>query len=182
VRCNATGTDATKIRFSMGRRSRKRTSSSGAPPAPAAPPRASAPAPAPAPPRTATHKSRREDAPQPPWAPFPLTELCILLAIVLLAGGFLFAHGDRRGVMLGGGFVLVTLAAGELSVREHFAGYRSHTSLLAGICAIVAAVPFWLAPIPQEVVLVVGLLTFVIAFALLRRAFMRRSGGVGFRA
>ncbi|MCW2985009.1 MAG: hypothetical protein JWR63_2579, partial [Conexibacter sp.] len=133
------------------------------------------------PPRTATHKSRREDAPQPPWAPFPLTELCILLAIVLLAGGFLFAHGDRRGVMLGGGFVLVTLAAGELSVREHFAGYRSHTSLLAGVCAVVAAVPAWLAPIPQEVVLVVGLLTFAIAFGLLRRAFVRRSGGVGFR-
>ena len=48
-------------------------------------------APAPAAPRTATYKSRREDAPQPPWAPFPLTELCVLLAIVLLGIGFLFA-------------------------------------------------------------------------------------------
>jgi hypothetical protein len=146
----------------MGRRSRKRSSTPVAPP----PVREHPVAPAPAGgrdriPRTATHKSRREDAPQPPWAPFPLTELCILLSIILLGIGFLFADGERRSVLLGGGFVLVTLAAGELSVREHFAGYRSHSSLLAGICAIVVAVPVSLTPVPQPV---------------------RRSGGVGFRA
>jgi hypothetical protein len=167
----------------MGRRSRKRTSSPGTPPPPAPRPVVERPpTPAAAAPRTATYKSRREDAPQPPWAPFPLTELCILLAIVLIAIGFFFATGDRRAVMLGGGFLLVTLAAGELSLREHFAGYRSHTSLLAGICAVVAALPFWLAPIPQEIVLVVGVITYAGAFVGFRRAFMRRSGGVGFRA
>jgi hypothetical protein len=170
----------------MGRRSRKRATSpgTGAPP-PASRPaveRPPAPAAAAAPPRSATYKSRREDAPQPPWAPFPLTELCILLAIVLIAGGFFFAHGDRRAVMLGGGFVLVTLASGELSFREHFAGYRSHSSLLAGLCAVLAAIPFWLAPIAQEVVLAVGLATYAAALYGFRRAFMRRSGGVGFRA
>src|SRR4051794_205489 len=168
----------------MGRRTRKRASSPTAPPPARAaveerPPRA-APA-GPAPPRTATYKSRREDAPQPAWAPFPLTELCVLLSIVLLGIGFL-SSGDRRPVLLGGGFVLVTLAAGELSVREHFAGYRSHSSLLAGICAVIVAVPFWLAPIPQEIVLLAGLVTFVVALLGFRRAFMRRSGGVGFRA
>ena len=164
----------------MGRRSRKRASTPVAPPEPRD--RPVTPAPAPAAPRTATYKARREDAPQPPWAPFPLTELCILLSIVLLGIGFLFADGERRGVLLGGGFLLVTLAAGELSVREHFAGYRSHTSLLAGICAILAALPFWLAPIPQEIVLVVGIVAFVASLFAFRRAFMRRSGGVGFRA
>src|ERR1700754_2441210 len=124
----------------MGRRSRKRASTPVAPP-PAREPGDGVvtPVPPPAAPRAATYKARREDAPQPPWAPFPLTELCILLSIVLLAIGFLFADGERRGVLLGGGFLLVTLAAGELSLREHFAGYRSHTSLLAGICAILAA-------------------------------------------
>jgi len=170
----------------MGRRSRKRASTPVAPP-PAREPgdRPSTPVPGggrdPIP-RTATYKARREDAPQPPWAPFPLTELCILLSIVLLGIGFLFADGERRGVLLGGGFVLVTLAAGELSVREHFAGYRSHSSLLAGICAILAALPFWLAPIPQEIVLLVGVVAFVLGLLGFRRAFMRRSGGVGFRA
>jgi hypothetical protein len=164
----------------MGRRSRKRVSTEVAPPEPGERPVVSTPAPAA--PRAATYKARREDAPQPPWAPFPLTELCVLLSIVLLGIGFLFADGERRGVLLGGGFLLVTLAAGELSVREHFAGYRSHTSLLAGICAVLAAVPFWLMPIPQEVVLLVGIVTFVAGFLGFRRAFMRRSGGVGFRA
>src|SRR3954453_15138920 len=147
----------------MGRRSRKRASSPTAPPPARAaveerPPRA-APA-APAPPRTATYKSRREDAPQPAWAPFPLTELTILIAIVLLGLGF-FAHDATRGVLLGGGFVLVTLSAGELAVREHFSGYRSHSSLLAGICAVLAAIPVWLLPVPQELVLLVGLVAFV---------------------
>jgi hypothetical protein len=162
----------------MGRRSRKRATSPIAPP----PAREDLQhAPAPAAPRTATYKSRREDAPQPAWAPFPLTELCILLAIVLLGIGFV-SHGDQRGVLLGGGFVLVTLSAGELAVREHFAGYRSHSALLAGICAVIAAVPFWLAPIPQEIVLLAGVVTFFGTLLGFRRAFMRRSGGVGFRA
>src|SRR3954449_1504431 len=160
----------------MGRRSRKRATSPIAPPAPRE--EVARPAPARAPPRTATYKSRREDAPQPAWAPFPLTELCILLAIVLMGLGF-FSDGDRRGVLLGGGFVLVTLSAGELAVREHFAGYRSHSALLAGLCAVLAAIPLWLAPIPQEIVLAVGVLVFVAGLLGFRRAFMRRSGGVG---
>jgi hypothetical protein len=168
----------------MGRRSRKRTTSPDAPP-PSREPSDDGRAPVGGRaqvPRTATYKSRREDAPQPAWAPFPLTELCILLSIILLVIGFLFAEGERRGALLGGGFLLVTLAAGELSVREHFAGYRSHSSLLAGICAIIAALPFWLAPVPQQIVLVVGLVAFVLGLLGFRRAFMRRSGGVGFRA
>src|SRR3954465_12111360 len=127
----------------MGRRSRKRATAPPPPPAaPAAddgaqqrPAASSAPRPTPAAPRTATYKARREDAPQPAWAPFPLTELTILLSIIMIGAGF-FAHGDTRAILLGGGFLLVTLSAGELSVREHFAGYRSHSSLLAGICAV----------------------------------------------
>jgi hypothetical protein len=160
----------------MGRRSRKRSTTPVAPP----PARDAVPKAPPAPPRTATYKSRREDAPQPAWAPFPLTELVILLSIIMLGLAFV-TEGDRRGVLLGGGFILVSLAAGELAVREHFAGYRSHSSLLAGICAILAALPVWLLPVPQPVVLLAGVVAFVIALAGFRRAFMRRSGGVGFR-
>jgi hypothetical protein len=167
----------------MGRRSRKRATTPIAPPSarehvehPAAP----VPRP-PAAPRAATYKARREDAPKPAWAPFPLTELCILLSIVLIGIGF-FSHGDTRGVLLGGGFLLVTLSAGELAVREHFAGYRSHSSLLAGICALLAAIPFWLLPVPQELVLLAGVVAFTAGLIGFRRAFMRRSGGVGFRA
>jgi hypothetical protein len=169
----------------MGRRSRKRASGPIAPPPPreeAAPPRAAAATKArSSAPRTATYKSRREDAPQPAWAPFPLTELAILISIIMLAAGFM-THDATRGVLLGGGFVLVTLSAGELAVREHYAGYRSHSSLLAGICAILCALPVWLAHVAQEFVLVVGVLVFAGGLFVFRRAFMRRSGGVGFRA
>jgi hypothetical protein len=163
----------------MGRRSRKRVSHEIAPPPPPEAPRPVVPPPAP--PRTATYTSRREDAPPAPWAPFPLTELCILLSIILLAGGFLFASGDRRAVMIGGGFVLVTLSAGELSFREHFAGYRSHSSLLAGLAAVLVAIPPYIAGVDQGVILPFALVVGAVAFVVLRRAFVRRSGGVGFR-
>lgn len=167
----------------MGRRSRKRVSHEGAPPPP--PPaveRPTAPVRPPAPPRTATYTSRREDAPPAPWAPFPLTELTILLSIVLLVWGFAFATGDRRAVLLGGGFILVTLSAGELSFREHFAGYRSHSSLLAGLVAVVVAIPFYVAGVSQNVIPPIALVAGLAAFFFFRRAFVRRSGGVGFRA
>jgi hypothetical protein len=166
----------------MGRRSRKRVSHEVAPPPPPAVERPAAPVRTPAPPRTATYTSRREDAPPAPWAPFPLTELTILLAIVLLAWGFAFSTGDRRAVLLGGGFVLVTLSAGELSFREHFAGYRSHSSLLAGLVAVVVAIPFYVAGVSQNAIPPIALAAGLAAFFLFRRAFVRRSGGVGFRA
>lgn len=159
----------------MGRRSRKRATEPIAPP----PPRETPGPPRPAP-RTATHKARREDAPKPAWAPFPLTELCILLAIVLLALGF-FGGGDNRGLLTAAGVVLLTLSAGELALREHFAGYRSHTTLLAGGAAIIVAIVLRLLWAPPAVVPPAALVVFAAAFFGLRRAFMRRSGGVGFR-
>jgi hypothetical protein len=164
----------------MGRRSRKRVSHEVAPPPPPTVDRP--PVRAPAAPRTATYTSRGQEAPAAPWAPFPLTELCILLSIVLLGGGFLFATGDRRAVMIGGGFILITLSAGELSVREHFAGYRSHTSLLAGLTAVLVAIPFYVAGLTQAAILPIAVVAGLVAFVVLRRAFVRRSGGVGFRA
>lgn len=163
----------------MGRRSRKRTTGAVAPPPPRE--RETPAPPAPAPPRTATYKSRPDEAPKPAWAPFPLTELCILLSIVLLAIGF-FGGGANRGVLLGAGVVVLTLSAGELALREHFAGYRSHTSLLAGGAAILVAVVLRVVGVAPAIVPPAALLAFGAAFVTLRRAFMRRSGGVGFRA
>jgi hypothetical protein len=161
----------------MGRRSRKRSSSTVAPP----PPREAPPTAPPAAPRTATYKSRREDAPQPAWAPFPLTELVILLALVMLAIGF-FSSGDRRGVFIGIGLVLASLGGGELALREHFAGFRSHTMLIAALCGFVAGAVTLVLGAPKGAVLAVAVAVAVVAVPFLRRAFMRRSGGLGFRA
>jgi hypothetical protein len=49
----------------------------------------------------------------------------------MLVGGF-FVSPPRGAIMIGTGLVLGSLAGLELSAREHFAGYRSHTLLLAG--------------------------------------------------
>jgi hypothetical protein len=123
-----------------------------------------------------------DEAPKAPWSPFPLTELVVLFAIVLMVAAFV-TDGPRRAALLGCGFVLITLAGLELALREHFAGYRSHSTLLAGAAAIaVDAVLFALTGIPQIVLAVLGVGVFALVFVLARNAFRRRAGGLGFRA
>jgi hypothetical protein len=157
----------------MGKRSRKRGATIAPPPtATPAPRRADAPV---------STRARMSEAPKAPWSPFPLTELVILLALVVLAIGF-FSSGDRRGTLVGVGLVLASLGGGELALREHFAGYRSHTTLLATLCGFVAGAVAWLAGGSQGAIVVVALVVAVATFPLLRRAFRRRSGGLGFRA
>jgi len=91
--------------------------------------------------------------------------------------------GGRRGALLGCGFALVSLAGLELALREHFAGYRSHSTLLAGASAIVVVAPLFLwTGLPQIALLAIGVGVFVLLLMRLRRAFRARSGGVGFRA
>src|SRR3954468_14880833 len=106
----------------MGRRSRKR-SVAGAVPEPA-----DAPAPAPARPSPTALRRRAPSSERPPapWGSFPLGELCTLAGIVLIIVGFVSSSAKPLFV----GFALVALAATELSAREHFAGFRSHSALL----------------------------------------------------
>jgi hypothetical protein len=122
------------------------------------------------------------DAPKAPWSPFPLTELVVLLSMALIVAGVL-TDGGRRGALLGCGFVLVSLAGLELAIREHLAGYRSHSTLLAGAGAIIVDAPLFLwTGLPQVVLLLLGIAVFVALLTRLRRAFRARSGGLGFRA
>jgi hypothetical protein len=166
----------------MGRRSRKRGTRAAAPAAPsdrpARAPRSPADSPHAAPP---SHRARLEEAPKAPWSPFPLVELCILAALVLIVLG-LVTHGDRRGALLACGIALACLAGLELSVREHFAGYRSHSALLAGAVAVAVVVPLYLLTgLPQIVLLAVGALVYSLGFVVMRRAFQAKTGGIGFR-
>jgi hypothetical protein len=106
-------------------------------------------------------------------------EIVTLIAIVLLALGFLVVQGSQGAVMIGVGVALGSLAGLELSIREHFAGYRSHTLLLSGfLAAIVLAALFYLAPpkVPVVVRLAVGALVFAGAARALSLAFQRRAG------
>lgn len=121
---------------------------------------------------------RVDERPPAPWGSFPLAELTVLAGIVLLAIGIF--GGDLTALALG--IVLGALGGLEVSVREHFAGYRSHTTLLAGVVfVLVTGALFYLAGLVLAVCLAVGAAAFAVAFALLRRAFRRASGGLSFR-
>ncbi|TML83630.1 MAG: hypothetical protein E6G07_01105 [Actinobacteria bacterium] len=102
-----------------------------------------------------------DERPPAPWGKFPLVELVVLVALILLPLSL------------------------ELSIREHFAGYRSHTALLAGAAAFASmAVLFILggkSDVTRALMIPIGGLVFIAAFWLLREAFKRRSGGLGFR-
>jgi predicted membrane channel-forming protein YqfA (hemolysin III family) len=121
------------------------------------------------------------EAPKAPWSPFPLVELSVLFAIVLIVLGFV-TDGPRRGALLACGIALASLAGLELAIREHFAGFRSHSALLAGAAAVVVVVPlYFLTGLPQIVLLAAGVLVYTLGFLALRRAFQARAGGIGFR-
>src|SRR5688500_18242580 len=127
----------------MGRRSRKRMAEGA--PAPGGPSRAE---------RDEARRQRAEggaqtrrsyargrpsidDRPPAPWGSFPLSELAVFVSIVLIIASFI-VRGDQGVVMFAAGLLLGTLAGLEVSIREHFAGFRSHSTLLAGFLAILA--------------------------------------------
>ncbi len=101
----------------------------------------------------------------------------MLLALVLLVAGFV-VRGHRGTVMIAAGLVLGTLAGLELSIREHFAGYRSHTALLSGATAVAVLIGLTvLVPsLPALLRLVLALVVFAAAARALVRVFQRRSG------
>ena len=135
----------------------------------------SAPARATRPPRS------RDERPRPPWGSFPLSELLILAGIVVILWGLVGGRGSEERVA--GGLVIASLGGGELALREHLAGYRSHSALLAGVAAfiVVTGVALGLGPVKVWVLLLLGVLVFAGAVYGLRELFKRRSGGLGFR-
>lgn len=129
--------------------------------------------------RKASERRRADERPPAPWGSFPLAELTILAGIVMLAIGVF----GKSPTAIGVGVVLAGLGGLEVSAREHFAGYRSHTTLLSGtLFVLVTGGLFYLAGLLLAVCLAAGGVVFVAAFVLLRRAFQKASGGLSFRA
>ena len=127
-------------------------------------------------------KARLEDAPPAPWHPVPLVELSILAGLIFIVVGIATDPGEPRATLIFGGLALISLASLELSVREHFGGYRSHTALLAAAAAVIAAVPLYYTRLPQEAVLGVAILVGFLAFRALRSIFERKAEGMSWRA
>jgi hypothetical protein len=105
----------------------------------------------------------------------------ILLGIVLIVWGALRGEGGEE--MLVSGLVIASLGGGELALREHLGGFRSHSTLLGGVAAFIAVTVLALGfgPVQLWVLVIVGVGVFLATFYAMREVFKRRSGGLGFR-
>jgi lysylphosphatidylglycerol synthetase-like protein (DUF2156 family) len=101
-----------------------------------------------------------------------------LAGIISLAIGVIGGHPTA----IGAGVALAGLGGLEVAIREHFAGYRSHTTLLAGATfVLVTGLVFYAAHQILAVALAIGAVAFAITFYFARRAFQRASGGLSYR-
>ena len=129
-------------------------------------------------PTLAPRKPIEEERPPAPWGSFPLVEIVVLVGLVMLVVG-LFVRGSQGAALLGTGLALGALAGLELSIREHFAGYRSHTALLASAAAVATlALFFYVLPdlLPPAGRLIAAAVVGTLAAVGLARAFRARAG------
>ena len=74
----------------------------------------------------------------------------MLIGIVCIAIGFFSRDSTLGRTVLGLGFALAALGGLDTSAREHWAGFRSHTLVLAAFPAVVAAILSALAGVPHR--------------------------------
>jgi hypothetical protein len=119
-----------------------------------------------------------EEPPKGPWGSFPLTELTVLAGLILLVLGLI--TGSMTQLVIG---LLLGSAGGlELSIREHFAGYRSHTTLLSGVVFVASTgVAYFLAGLVLWQALAIGVILLALSFWQLRRTFQHATGGLSYR-
>jgi hypothetical protein len=124
---------------------------------------------------SAVPRRPRREAPTPPWGSFPLVELCALAAIVVGVWGLL--RGGRGGlIMLTVAGLLGSVAGLEVAIREHLGGYRSHTAVLAGTCAIGTVALLFFAGVQRPALLPVAAVVFAGAAFGFWTLFKRRAG------
>ncbi len=125
-----------------------------------------------------------DERPPAPWGSFPLVELTVLIGIVMLVLGFLVVDGQRGVILVVTGLALASIGGLEVAIREHFAGFRSHTLILAGVpAAVVLALLFYAGPdgLSSGIRALIGLAIYAAAAFALVRIFRSRSGGRSFR-
>jgi hypothetical protein len=116
-----------------------------------------------------------DDRPKAPWHPFPLVELCVLAGIVLLVLGLIEHDSPHGRAMLLTGLALGSLGGLDTAAREHFAGFKSHTLVLAGVPAVVLAGVLYFARVSWVVVVLAVALTLAACSRLLWGAYKRRA-------
>lgn len=111
------------------------------------------------------------ERPESPFGGLPVSEFAILAGTVALIVGVI-NHG---GPALIGGVFICLLGVTEVTAREHFSGYRSHTVLLAAIPAVVVEFAIALTvgtPAVRLLLLVPVAAVFAVCAWLLRKRFL----------
>ena len=111
------------------------------------------------------------ERPASPFGGLPVSELAILAGAVALVVGVI----HQGGAALAGGLILCLLGVTEVTAREHFSGYRSHTVLLAAVPAVVAEFVIALTVGPPRIkalLLVPVAGVFAVCWWFLRRRFL----------
>jgi hypothetical protein len=111
--------------------------------------------------------------PRAPWGSFPLSELCVLLALTCGITGFLIS-GPPGMTLVAAAVSLGCLAGLEITLREHLAGHRPHALLLSAAVAIPVMTALVAAGAQPGVAVALGAATFFAAVFILRRGYSRR--------
>jgi hypothetical protein len=114
----------------------------------------------------------RGERPPSPFGGIPVSETAIFAGLIAVLVGYL----NRGSPALVGGIVLCGLGVLEVTAREHFAGFRSHTILLAAIPTV--GVEYLLVQVmpsawPRETALIGDAIVFGLLFWLLRGRWAR---------
>ena len=100
----------------------------------------------------------------------PVSEIAIFVGMVALVIGMI----THRGAALEAGIIVMALGVTELTAREHFSGFRSHTTLLAFMPAVIVEAAYALfigVPSQRILLLVPAVPIFLLCYWLLRRQF-----------
>ncbi|HMU25947.1 MAG TPA: hypothetical protein PKA56_01300 [Solirubrobacterales bacterium] len=119
-----------------------------------------------------------DERPPAPWGSFPIGAVSVFVGLVLAVIGLINANPVQLAIGVGLGM----LGGLELAIREHFTGFRSHTTLLAGFVFVVAVgATFYAAHWILWQSLLLGAALFGATFWLLRKKFEKASGGLSYK-
>ncbi|HWD64767.1 MAG TPA: hypothetical protein VG405_06295 [Solirubrobacteraceae bacterium] len=110
------------------------------------------------------------ERPASPFGGLPISEFAIFAGIVALVVGLI--TGGHAALVVGA--VVCGLGVTEVTAREHFSGFRSHSTLLAAVPAVVVEVAFALiagVPAQRTLLLLPLIVVWGPCFWLLRRTF-----------
>ncbi|HEX4673272.1 MAG TPA: hypothetical protein VH279_13440 [Solirubrobacteraceae bacterium] len=111
------------------------------------------------------------ERPPSPFGGLPISEIAIAVGAIGLIVGLI--QGGEAALIAG--VAVCTLGVVEITAREHFSGYRSHTILLSALPAVAAEVAFVAIagePNPRLLLLVVIVPVFSLMFWFLRQRFL----------